>query len=330
VILARALILPVSVLSLAAAVALPAHADPTPTGSPTGSPSPTVTATATPTASPTGSSSSSPTSSPIPTPAPRYYSATLTGANELPPAGDPNGRAKALVRIDGSQVTFAFSWKGVATPTMAHVHQAAAGVDGPVVVPLFTSALPATSTAAAGSVMVDDASLVQAITADPAGFYLNLHTGEYPAGAVRGQLTPLRRPAEPLSLISGLPLQSIMDGAHETPAAGDPDGRGVGLVRASGRRVDYALAWDGIGTPTMAHLHVGAAGAAGPVVVPFFMGALPDSLFAVAGQVDGLSKALVTDVRTHPGSYYTNVHTTEFPAGAVRGQLFVAGHLSLP
>jgi hypothetical protein len=69
--------------------------------------------------------------------------------------------------------------------TAAHIHQAPAGVAGPVVVPLPT---PDASGMAKGCITVQR-SLVEAILANPAGYYANVHTTDFPAGAIRGQLS---------------------------------------------------------------------------------------------------------------------------------------------
>jgi hypothetical protein len=259
---------------------------------------------------------------------PLYFSSALSGANEVGTPGDPNGSAKSLVEINGDRVTFAFVWKGIQAPTMGHIHIGAAGVGGGVKVPLFTSPVPETTDGIAGVVTVSDPTLVAAISSHPGDFYLNLHTADFPAGAVRGQLAPARRDRAPLDLLKGLPLQTLLDGDSEVPAgAGDPDGQGIAMVRASGHRIKYTVAWAGIGQPTMGHIHVGAAGANGPVVVPLFMGAVPSNVFAVSGLVRDVNKGLVTQIRHAPTGYYVNVHTPEFPAGAIRGQLYRAGHI---
>ncbi len=256
-----------------------------------------------------------------------FFAATLTGANEIAPAGDPDGSGKAEVEVAGDLVTFALSWKNIPAPTMGHIHTGAAGVNGPVSVPFFTTPMPDTTVAAGGVVQVTDAILASAIVADPAGFYVNLHTTEFPAGAVRGQLAPSRPDKDPLHLLKGLPLQTLMDGAHEVatpggPAVGDPDGQGIGMIRASGKKVNYTFAWGGIGQPIMGHIHVGAKGVAGPVVVPLFMSPIPEHIFAITGTVRGLDKSLVRSIRYSPGSYYVNLHTAAYPGGALRNQLF--------
>ena len=74
----------------------------------------------------------------------------------------------------------------VAGATMAHIHSGVAGVNGPIVVVLTPpSGNPGTSF---GCVSPVDAATVAAIRADPTSFYVNVHNGPHPDGAMRGQL----------------------------------------------------------------------------------------------------------------------------------------------
>jgi hypothetical protein len=110
--------------------------------------------------------------------------ATLSGAAETP-AGDPAGSGTAKITFDVSEglVCWSVIVKGTATPVAAHIHKAAAGAAGPVVVPIGTPAKGATKgCAAAGRALIKD------IIANPSQYYVNVHTGAFPAGAVRGQL----------------------------------------------------------------------------------------------------------------------------------------------
>jgi hypothetical protein len=263
-----------------------------------------------------------------------FLAARLTGRNEVPVAGkpavgDPDGSATGIVRVQGDRVTFAFSWRGIGAPTLGHIHQGVAGVNGDVKVPLFTSALPATATAAAGAVTVSDPAIADALRQNPAGFYLNLHSAEFPGGAVRGQLTKLRGPVDLLGLLQGGSIGAFLSGDQEVPVAGgpavgDPQGRAAAFVRGRGTQVSYSFAWIGV-APTLGHIHQGAFGTNGAVVVPLFTTAVPSTVFALAGTVTGVDAQLVKDINAHPGRFYANLHTAQFPGGAVRGQLFDRG-----
>ena len=79
------------------------------------------------------------------------------------------------------KVCWAFTVKGIGTPTAAHIHKGGAGVAGPIVVPLG-GAYKAKGCAPASK------SVVAAIEASPSAYYVNVHTAKYPNGAIRGQL----------------------------------------------------------------------------------------------------------------------------------------------
>jgi hypothetical protein len=107
-----------------------------------------------------------------------------------------------------------------------------------------------------------------------------------------------------------------MAGKQEMPK-GDLDGAGsatITLKRASGR-VCYRLSWSKIGTPNASHIHKGAKGKAGPVVVALF-GSPPKHSGCVTA-----TKTLIAVIERNPRGYYVNVHTKKYAAGAIRGQL---------
>jgi hypothetical protein len=262
---------------------------------------------------------------------PVFLGARLSGRNEVPVAGkpavgDPDGSATGVVRVQGDRITFAFSWKNIGAPTLGHIHQGVAGTNGDVKVPLFTSPMPDTADAAAGAVTVTDPAVADGLRTNPSGFYLNLHSKEFPGGAVRGQLTPLNRSADLLSLLKGGGARAFLAGDQEVPVAGgpkvgDPDGRAVAFIRPQGNRVGYSFAWLGV-TPTLGHIHKGAFGVNGPVVVPLFTTPVPSNVFAISGTATGIDPAVVGEIRANPSAFYANLHSAEFPGGAVRGQLF--------
>jgi CHRD domain len=293
---------------------------------------------------------------------PRYLVADLSGQDEVSPAGHrgagaPGGGGQAILRLQGDRITFQLRWHGIGAPTMGHVHAGAAGTAGPVAVALFEGTLPDGVTAASGGVPVPDRATRDRLRADPGAFYVNLHTAKFPSGAIRGQLRPLG--AGPLTrwTTDRLPLDQPVDrssldrlltrpappagrlvarlsGAAEVPtpggpAVGDPDARAAAFLRLAGTRVDYTLAWTGL-TPTMGHVHAGARGVNGPVVVALFGTPLPPSLTGVAGSVTGLDAAVLARIARSPSAYYVNLHSQQFPGGAARGQLCALRLLPAP
>jgi hypothetical protein len=69
----------------------------------------------------------------------------------------------------------------------AHIHNAPAGRNGPIVVPL-TPPAQGNPGNASGCIANLDPALLAAIEQNPAAFYVNVHTAALPEGAVRGQL----------------------------------------------------------------------------------------------------------------------------------------------
>jgi hypothetical protein len=113
---------------------------------------------------------------------------TLAGASEVPGPGDPDGSGTASLTLNPGQeeVCFELSVSNIALPaTGAHIHviDPALGF-GPVVVPLT----PPDSSGTSSGCVSADAALIKAIIKNPERYYVNVHTFDYPAGAVRGDL----------------------------------------------------------------------------------------------------------------------------------------------
>ena len=86
-------------------------------------------------------------------------------------------------------------------------------------------------------------------------------------------------------------------------------------VKSKKNQICYNLAVKGL-VPTDAHIHKGAAGVNGPVVVVLDLPTTGISRGCVAAD-----PALVKDMLKNPQNYYGNVHDAQFPKGAIRGNL---------
>jgi hypothetical protein len=125
----------------------------------------------------------------------RPFSTELTGAEEVDPVtgavgvGDADGRGTATVTLNPGQeeVCFELTVALIDTPIVgAHIHEGAAGTNGPVVVGL--EPLPPTGdSSSSGCVSLERQEIIE-ILRDPSNYYVNVHTGLFPDGAIRGQL----------------------------------------------------------------------------------------------------------------------------------------------
>ena len=109
------------------------------------------------------------------------FSANMVGSTEVP-KGAPKGHATAAITITGTKVCWKFTnVTGIDKTTASHIHKGKAGTAGPVVVPFGAAYKPSGCT-------TSTAAVVKGILANPAGYYVNIHTVKYPGGAVRNQL----------------------------------------------------------------------------------------------------------------------------------------------
>jgi hypothetical protein len=232
------------------------------------------------------------------------FDITMVGDAETP-NGDPVGNGTATIRLRAGQgqTCFKLAVKNLPPAVAAHIHSGAAGAAGPVVVPLKTPGDDGTS----GGCTNTSRTLVAQMLANPANFYVNVHTAEFPAGAIRGQLTG----SDPNAV--GTVYSITLNGSSE------PNATGTAVVRLLPTGiVCYRLHAANVTLPTVAaHIHRGAANVNGPVVVPF-------TAPAADGNSEGCTTSttdIVNEIKGNPAGFYVNVHTKEHPAGAMRNQL---------
>ena len=129
-------------------------------------------------------------------------------------------------------------------------------------------------------------------------------------------------------------LKANLIGAQEFPGPGDPDGSAKAKVDINVEAGQACFEIKGLkdtGTPNRGHIHTGAAGTAGGIVVTFFE-LQPASAPASdprhdqleSGSIQGCVTApteTLAAIVANPALYYVNVHNTRFPAGSLRCQL---------
>ena len=114
---------------------------------------------------------------------------------------------------------------------------------------------------------------------------------------------------------------AFLTGATETPNPADPDGVGfvVLTIDQGAGSITFTAFGANITFPaTGSHIHRGAAGVQGPVIIPFN---LPFSNGIAQGTITGVNAGLLAEIVGNPPGYYFNIHNADFPGGAIRGQL---------
>jgi len=240
------------------------------------------------------------------------FNLNMSGAQEVPGPGDPDGTATGVLTIDKTTntISWSFAFANIAAPTAMHIHTGAAGAAGGVLVNLGVA-----TSGGAGTLISSTATTaanINTILANPPGFYVNIHNAAFPGGAVRGQLIPMPATVYPMTLL----------GQNEVPGPGDCDGSASGslTVNPGTNTISWNYTYSNIAAPTAMHIHTGADGVAGPALVSLGVattGGAGTLINSAANQTNATIDALLGN----PAGHYVNIHNAEFPGGAVREQL---------
>lgn len=128
----------------------------------------------------------------------RFFTAALSGSQETPAvATSATGNAAFVIATNGASIDYVVSYTGLSGPPLAsHIHFAAVGVPGPIILPLNVPTGEGSSGTFFGTLTAADldatagiATFADALAAIRAGnTYVNIHTAAHPAGEIRGQL----------------------------------------------------------------------------------------------------------------------------------------------
>lgn len=287
----------------------------------------------------------------------------LLAANEVPPIAGLTATGAATLTVtanrDGNGVVtsgtvdFDINYSGFApgtTFTGLHVHNGSSTAAGPVVIGTNLGAGVNSVLSPTGSgnifrrVVVDGTNatqlaFLQGLVAQPQRYYANLHTTVNPGGAIRGQLGA-----------ATLVFRTLMSPDQEVPPVTGTTAQGVATTTINVNRdstgavisgtVDFDVAYQFPTAVTLTglHIHRGAAGIAGPVVISSGLGSGNNSIpldpascsnGVCSGNIYRRADVLSTDatglstlngILADPTGFYVNMHTTANPGGVIRGQ----------
>ncbi|OWW20249.1 CHRD domain-containing protein [Noviherbaspirillum denitrificans] len=258
------------------------------------------------------------------------FAATLTGAQEVPQrASSASGSGTVVIQASTRQMTATLTTTGIAA-TDARIQQAPAGLNGPVIFPLV-------ETVRGSGIWTARAILTDAqVTAFRAGdFYFNVLSTNFGNGEIRGQILSQQPGTTPVStggsartgttatgtglnpfVTSTAAFLTALRGTQEVPPTTSAAiGSGTVLVNPATRQLSAAVTTTGI-TGTAAHIHEGAPGISGPIII-----GLAES---TTGSGIWTTNAVLTEAQFNAmqaGNLYFNVHSTAFPNGEIRGQI---------
>ncbi len=278
----------------------------------------------------------------------------MTQAEENPPTGSA-GTANSMtyVRIDrdgsgyptGGAVSFNVNYNMGAQTTFTglHIHNGKIGVNGPVVINTGLSATTGvTNAAGVGSVNREVAigptdsafDYMRGLIENPENYYVNIHTTQFPGGVVRAQIAK-----------ETYHFKTNMTRDNEVPpTTGDTAATGWVTVKASrdangtlnGGQVTFDVNFTNSGAITFTGLHIhhpGPAGVNAPVTINTGLGNGAAAVDSTTGSgnitrvvtvdpTNANQMATLATLISSPENAYINLHTTVFPGGVVRSQMF--------
>ncbi len=284
-----------------------------------------------------------------------YLMAFMTPANEVPPNVGLNASAVAQViaiatrdasgKINGGRViqVASYSFPGPVTFTGFHIHGNVNALPGLTAGVTISSGLTTQPSAGTGTGIVSgtveiaptQAAAVQTLAdlfTNPGIHYINLHTTEFPGGAIRDQLHKAdvvsfrvtMAPGAEVPAVTGLDASAISNVGVATLRGDD------GSVIAGFGIFDVNFRFPGRTEFTGMHIHDGSSTVAGPVRIPTELSSTVSDTgfgnfyFTTVPQTGPAMLATLNSVVSTPENNYVNLHTTVNPGGAVRAQLGTA------
>ena len=237
---------------------------------------------------------------------------------QTPPV-DSQATGKVEVILKGTTLILSGCFRNLSSPYVAaHIHEGAAGVNGPVLFELVAR-LKAEQLSGRFSECDNRFTLTQEqIDLLKAGeLYVNIHTEQFVDGELRSQL--VRKCTKQFT--------AVLLGANEVPPV-ETEASGTIFATLKCRTLQLSGQFSNLSAPlfpvggTPVHLHLGFADTNGPVVFPLVVVADEDQLGGVLVAADNTFQLTCEQVNVlKAGGYYVNVHSENFELGEIRGNL---------
>lgn len=229
----------------------------------------------------------------------------LKGENEVPNAVATGNQGIGYVTVNTNSGAIQGSLKnsGLDDATAAHIHSGFAGNNGGIVVGLMQDSGDTTIWKIPVGTTLNTNQLV---TLMDGGMYFNIHTPANPSGEVRAQIAP-----ENIHI-----ARTVIDGSQQVPAV-STSASGVGFTTVNTETgAIIANSWVSNLVPTAGHIHMGAAGSTGGIVLALTQDSSEPALWTATGTLDSNQLMLFNN-----DELYYNFHSDAHPAGEIRGQI---------
>jgi hypothetical protein len=230
------------------------------------------------------------------------FSATIDGAQQTPAfAGEGKGLGSFIYTANTNTLEInVLATKLTGAIKSIHLHRGAAGVAGPVVEDLtdFLKENTLNVKLNAGAYIAD---------LRKGDIYINIHTDANPLGEIRGQITK----------VNGLYFDSWITAGQSAATASNGIGLAQGFVSSDLNKLSYRFITDNLSGPiTNAHFHDGKLGMNGGVSIDL------DGFNSFSGQQNDIAITPTTLQKYLEGGLYLNLHTSTYPSGEIRGQVY--------
>jgi hypothetical protein len=239
----------------------------------------------------------------------KSISVSLSGEQENPPVTG-NRAGSGTIEIDTSTgaISGSITVKNTTgNPTAAHIHSGDAGKNGGVMIALTQDSTNSNKFTVPNGSQLSSAQLETLLMAS---LYINVHTQSHPAGEVRGQIIPDNYSVARVALL----------GANQVPSnTSTASGHAYVTVATSGDyKVRANIKLTDLDGATAAHIHAGAAGVNGDVVVGFAKNSSNSSVWELPTGSKFTKDAYSAFLND---GLYINIHSPALPKGELRGQI---------